>query len=206
MKTLLFTLLMCSFFLYGFSTSWNITNVGYAFSPDSLTIDEGDNLNFILESTHNAVEVSQSVWFANGNSPVVGFSVPYGGGTVEAAQLTIGTHFYVCSPHVSMGMKGKVSVRAISGIDVSKNEKDFMVYPNPVIDKFNIKFYLTESKLLEIELFDVQGKLVKILVPKASFSGAFLRSFELQKGMAPGVYIIRMTLDNVHFFKKVIVL
>jgi len=206
MKKLLLALLLSSFYINGFSTTWNISSVGFAFSPDSLTIEEGDNLNFVLGSTHNAVEVSQSVWNANGSSPIIGFSIPFGGGTVSAAQLTIGTHFYVCTPHVTLGMKGKIVVRALSGIDVTKNGNDFIVYPNPVVDKFNIQFYLTESKMLEIELFDIQGKLVKVLVPKTPVSGTFLRSFELVKGMAPGVYFIKMTLNDIHFFKKVIVL
>lgn len=206
MKKLILALLFCSFFLNGFCTTWNISNVGNRFAPDSITIDEGDDLNFNMESSHNAVEVSQTVWNTNGNSPVIGFTVPYGGGMVPASQLTIGTHFYVCTPHAYLGMKGKVIVRAISGIDVTKNEKDMQVYPNPVEDKFSIQFYLTESKMLVIELVDIQGKIAKVLVPKTRVSGTFLRSFDLEKDMASGVYLIRMTLDNSPFFKKVVVL
>jgi len=206
MKRLILTLLLCSFFLNGFCTTWNISNVDNSFTPDSLTIDEGDELSFNIQSIHNAVEVSQTVWNTNGNSPVIGFTVPYGGGIVSASQLTIGTHFYVCTPHAFMGMKGKIIVQAISGIDVTKNEKDMQVYPNPVEDKFSIQFYLTESKMLVIELVDIQGKLAKVLVPKTRVSGTFLRSFDLEKGMASGIYLIRMTLDNSPFFKKVVVL
>jgi plastocyanin len=87
-----------------------ITNAGFSFSPANITIAVGDTVNFVLDPIHNAVEVSQATWNANGNTPNNGFSVGFGGGTVVFALA--GTYYYVCAPHASSGMKGIINVVA----------------------------------------------------------------------------------------------
>ncbi|MDT8323713.1 MAG: plastocyanin/azurin family copper-binding protein [Bacteroidota bacterium] len=90
-------------------TTHTITNSGFTFSPSSLTISVGDTVVFSIASSHNAVEVSQATWNSNGNTPLSGgFSVPFGGGTVIFSSAA--THYYVCSPHASLGMKGVINV------------------------------------------------------------------------------------------------
>ena len=111
-RLLLFTLLLSAGFS-GFCTTWTIGFSGNTFTPSSITITFGDTVNFALNSTHNAVEVSQTTWIANGTTPLAGgFQVPLGGGSVFPAQLGVGTHYYVCTPHASLGMKGTITVQA----------------------------------------------------------------------------------------------
>jgi len=81
-----------------------IINLGTSFFPDTLFIDPGDTVRFVLESIHNAVEVSQATWLANGITSNGGFAVPFGGGNTVVSAL--GIHYYVCQAHASMGMKG----------------------------------------------------------------------------------------------------
>lgn len=206
MKKIILVLLFATIYLNGFSTSWEITNSGYTFSPATLTIKQGDNVNFVLESMHNAIEVSQSVWNANGNSPIIGFSVAYGGGTVSASQLTVGTHYYVCSPHAAFGMKGQIIVQVVSALDETKAGNGISVYPNPVIDHLNVQFNFSKSNVFEIKLFDLQGKMMKVLFPKAQVTGAFQQSFDLTKEIAPGVYVVNMTVGEESSFRKIVVL
>jgi plastocyanin len=204
-KNILF-LLFATVTLNAFSTTWQIVNSGITFSPATLTIRQGDDVNFVLESFHNAVEVSQSVWSANGSSPIIGFTVPFGGGNVSAVQLTPGTHYYVCEPHASLGMKGQIIVQTVSGIDVPEVENSISVYPNPVVDHLNIRINFSQSSTLEVALFDTQGKIVKHLLPKTNVSGAFLQSFDLSNQMTPGVYIVKMTAGDVNSYRKIVVI
>jgi plastocyanin len=62
----------------GSGKTWTITNSGTTFSPESITINVGDSVKFSISSSHNSVEVSQSTWNTNGNTPLTGFSTPYG--------------------------------------------------------------------------------------------------------------------------------
>lgn len=104
-------------FLYNstaaFCTTWTVTNSGLTFSPATLTITEGDIVQFTLGGSHNSREVSLATWTANGNTALSGgFQTAFAGGTVTAAQLTAGTHYYVCAPHAGASMKARIIVQA----------------------------------------------------------------------------------------------
>ena len=87
-----------------------VTNAGFTFSPADITINAGDSVQWQLASIHTVLEVTQQTWNANGNTAKAGgFSTPLGGGTVKFD--TPGTYFYVCEPHASIGMKGKITVQ-----------------------------------------------------------------------------------------------
>lgn len=206
MKKILLVLFFITFYVNGYSKIWEIKNSGFTFSPTTSTIQQGDSVNFKIESIHNAVEVSQSVWNANGNSPVIGFSTPYGGGLVLPVKLTLGTHYYVCTPHASFGMKGKIIVEQSSGLNETKKENDIMVYPNPVIDPVNVQCEFPVSTMFEIQLFDIQGNLIEVLLPKTQVSGIFLQTFNLAKETVTGVYLLKMTIGGTSSFKKLVVL
>ncbi len=140
MKVRLLSLLMFLFGTQGFCTTWIITNSGFNFTPATITITLGDDVNFNLESIHNAVEVSLATWNINGNTPLPGgFQTPTSGGLVQTSQLGVGTHYYVCSPHAFMGMKGTIIVQSTTGIKDTQLQQDFSVYPNPSLDLITIK-------------------------------------------------------------------
>lgn len=206
MKKIILTSLLALIYLNGFGTTWIITNSGLTFSPATTTIQQGDNVSFTLDSSHDAVEVSQAVWDANGNSPGTGFTVPFGGGTVSASALTVGTHYYVCSPHASVGMKGRIIVQAPTAILDTKVENNLLIYPNVIVDHMNVKLDIQGSNSIEIQLFNLQGKLISNLLSKTQIDGTFSQSFDFSKQIAPGIYIIKMTIGEINSYKKVVVL
>jgi len=206
MKKMILALILTSFSLNGFSKIWTITSSGTTFSPATITMVHGDSVNFAIASIHNAVEVSQTVWNANGNSPVIGFSVPYGGGTVLPASLAAGTHYYVCTPHATFGMKGIIIVQAATGLDKTINEGNISVYPNPVMDHLNIQLDFAESSNVELKLYDIQGKLMSTLVPKTFVAGSFSQSFARQNEWSPGIYLLKISIGERALFRKVVFL
>jgi plastocyanin len=140
MKRFIFIAAMLLYTLTGFSAKKEITNVGLTFSPATLTIEPGDNVSFVLETMHNAVEVSHTTWNANGTTPLPGgFSVPYGGGELLPAQLTAGTHWYVCATHASSGMKGIIIVGTPTGIEENQEQTDISIFPNPATTLITIR-------------------------------------------------------------------
>lgn len=109
---ILLTLILLSLSLTGFSTVWTVTNSGNTFSPANTTVTVGDTVNFTIATMHDVIEVTQATWNANGNTPLSGgFQTPFGGGMVYSATLTVGTHYFVCSPHAYLGMKGTIIVQ-----------------------------------------------------------------------------------------------
>ncbi len=112
MKKYLSLLFSIYFLSLNAQNSHTIIAVGNTFSPDTLTVTIDDTISFNIGSTHNAVEVSDSTWIANGTASNGGFNIPFGGGTF--IPTTAQTYYYVCQPHVvTMGMKGVIIANAL---------------------------------------------------------------------------------------------
>lgn len=161
MKRILFLLFLLTISLVGYCKKWVITTPGFSFSPSTLTITFGDSVNFTLGSIHNALEVSKATWDTNKTTPLPGFSEPLGGGLVLPAQLTVGTHYYVCTPHASSGMKGLIIVQNATGIEGNELQSDIFVYPNPSNGKFQFVFDdLQPVKNYEVKIYNLQGAII----------------------------------------------
>lgn len=125
--------------LTGFSTTFTITNSGFTFNPATINISIGDDVNFVLAGSHNAIEISQATWNANGTTPLPGgFQTAFGGGAVTSSQLTVGTHWYICENHASSGMKGRIIVGSL-GLQENQLLFPITVFPNPATDFITIK-------------------------------------------------------------------
>jgi len=143
-----------------YSTSWTIVNTNFAFTPAAVTISQGDTVVFSLGEIHNAVEVSEATWNANGNTALAGgFETPFGGGLVIPANLLAGVHYYVCDPHASSGMKGIITVNSSNYIADYEQAVIFSVYPNPAGSMMSVKVDRTLPGG-EYRITDVTGRIV----------------------------------------------
>ncbi|MDG1348620.1 MAG: lamin tail domain-containing protein, partial [Flavobacteriales bacterium] len=93
-------------------TSYFVTTVGMAFSPDTIFCDVGDTINFSLGGYHNAVEVDQATFLASGNVSNGGFNFGYGA-TGMFIPTNPQTYYYVCQPHASGGMVGVIIASSV---------------------------------------------------------------------------------------------
>ena len=107
-KLLYSAIVLCCSSLATQASVYPITTVGFTYSPDTLHIALGDTVQFTLGNNHNAVEVDQATWNANGTTSNGGFNIPFGGG--QWIPTNTGTFYYVCTPHASLGMKAVVVV------------------------------------------------------------------------------------------------
>lgn len=159
-KTLLFALLFIATTSV-FGTTWTVTNSANTFTPATITINLGDDVMFNITNAHDAREVSEATWNVSGNTALSGgFQTPFGGGLVPASQLGVGTHYYVCTPHASIGMLGRIIVQdlttSIASVGQSLNSS---VYPNPTTNF--IKVDLSDnSNGVTYEVFNALGVLV----------------------------------------------
>jgi len=192
----------------GYGATITIVNVGLTFSPSTLTINQGDDVLFNLNSAvHNAVEVSQATWNADGVAPLEGgFSVAFGGGSVSSSLLPLGTHYYVCANHVTFGMKGIIIVQAVASVPETSAQNAVKLYPNPAKDNITVQYNPSTSNVVEIKLFNLQGKLVSVLFPKTEVSGLFLRTFSLNKITGAGVYLVQIVSGENTTYHKLVIL
>jgi plastocyanin len=201
MKKNLFSIILLTITTVGFSTTHTITNSGFTFSPATITINVGDSVMFSIGNNHNVVEVSEATWNANGNTPLPGFSLPFGGGLLPASSLPIGTHYYVCEPHASLGMKGTILVQSATGINENTSSNDFSIYPNPSEGIFQVDIKNTnEQQIFSLNVFDISGANVL----KLSFP-AIEGNQEIDLSSYPkGIYFLKISDNEKSFYKKIV--
>ena len=179
-----FTFALCS--EIALSTIVPVTDSGFTFSPQTITVNAGDTVSFSLASIHNVAEVSQATYAANGNTLLAGgFSTPFGGGWVFTAQLTIGTHWYVCQPHASMGMKGRIIVQSATAIAENLLQSGISIYPSPASSEVTVNFGKEMSGT--VRLSNIAGEILE----QTETNSAVL-TFDLVD-KPKGVYFITVT-------------
>jgi len=201
MKHVVFTFaLLIAVVLTAGATTHTIVNVGFTFSPDTLTVVEGDTVIFSLDPIHTAREVSQATWNVNGTTPLGGgFDLPNGGGTV--VMTGVGVHYYICVPHASSGMKGTITVTPITGVRPAEDPLPArfslgLNYPNPFNPSTTLEISLGATSFTEVSVYSNDGRKVKTLVAgtlaRGTYSVAWDGTDERGTGVVSGVYFVRM--------------
>jgi len=184
-------ILLLALFLYtslsGFSITRQISanSSQFEFSPSSITINLGDEINFALAGIHDAVEISQETWQINGVTSNGGFSVPFGGGLVPASKLTVGTHYYICTNHADSGMKGTIVVTNSTGINETALPVNILLAPNPATDYFSITLNNNALVNSNFVLYNLIGK--QMLTGKLMAKTTTVNINRL----SPGMYFVR---------------
>lgn len=185
------------FFLYIFfnlqlsGTTHTITNSGFNFTPNAITINLGDTINFSIESMHNAREVSQETWVSNNTTSNGGFQVPFGGGIIVPAEVK--TYYYVCVPHAGLGMKGTITVTFLTDIDeyAESYPKQIILhqnYPNPFNPETKISFIMPEPGYISLKVYNSIGQEVDNLVERFLTAGNYSIAYR-PNNLPSGMYI-----------------
>jgi len=147
MKKIVFILLFLSTLsTWVWSKTIVVTNNGDSFSPNNITATIADTIDFQLALSHNVVEVSKTVWDANGSVSNGGFILPFGGGKLRIT--TIGTYYFVCEPHSTFGMKGTLTITEVGEKYVAKLSGMQEEFPIPGFGSGEVNATLIEDTLL----------------------------------------------------------
>ena len=179
-----------------FATVHTVNNSNFTFSPATLTVMEGDTIDFSIGGSHNVVQVDSSTWASNGNTPLSGgLSTPFGGGMLVLND--VGTFFYVCSPHAGLGMKGQITVEATTVSIASLNAEVISIYPNPASEKLTVSL-LSDQVYQSVEISNLKGQVILSQnVENAIFDIDLPAS-------AKGIYILRLQSGQGVLNKKII--
>lgn len=202
MKRFLLSILFASIGLTGFCTTWVVTTPGFEFSPATITISLGDSVRFTIGGIHRVEEVSEAVWNANGNTPLPGFNTPFGGALILPAQLTEGTHWYVCVPHASGGMKGRIIVQNTTGIRHQPTASALKLFPNPSNGVFQLDMDQDlPLSYFQLDVFDTRGNKVYAV---RNLEQVSLREIDLTS-LSKGLYMIRISDGSVIYSNRIII-
>lgn len=180
--------------MQGFSKIIIIGNWGTHFTPADTTIKLGDTINFVMGNTHNALEVSKGTYEADTLEALPGgFNVPMGGGMVLPAKLGVGTHYYICTPHISLGMKGTITVVGTTAIETLQAPSLFSIFPNPASDILTITSPVT-FRGSPFSIMDGTGK--QVLSGKLEDETTHLTI----SGLATGIYFFQSGKERKQSF------
>ena len=159
-------------------------------------------------TSHDAKEVSQATYNSNGNTALAGgFQTAFGGGIVLPTQLTLGTHYYVCTPHASVGMKGTINVVSTTGVNFSSLLLGSPeVYPNPAKNNFMVSFQLAKSAAVKVLLFGLDGRLVINEEISNAVAGEFTKAINLEGvKTVSGIYLLEVIVDDKVFRNRIVI-
>lgn len=146
-------------------TTHVVNQSGLTFSPADITVEAGDTVRWVRSTgTHTVTSGTGAA------DPEVGnlFDAPLNTSNTsfEFTFTTAGDVPYFCRPHEGFGMTGIVRVTEVSA--AGDLPAAALVLESPLPNPFNpqteIHFTLTESATVDLEVFDVRGRLVRTLV------------------------------------------
>lgn len=201
MKRKLLSLLLIAIAAASFGTTYTITNSGNTYSPATITISPGDSVRFNIGSFHDAVEVSEATWNANGNTALPGFTLPFGGGLLLPADLPVGTHYYVCTPHASLGMKGTIIVQGIVGISDNSSTTELSIFPNPSNGTFLLTINGSKGQQnYNLSIYDISGASA-LTTPLLNQKNNIIDLSDFPKG----IYFLKIYNETELFTRKIVV-
>jgi len=87
--------------------------------------------------------------------------------------------------------------------DLRINSFSLSTFPNPAHDNLNIKFILSESSSVEVDLLDIQGQKVSNLFSESGMNGEISRSFDIS-AYPQGIYFLRMNVEGNYALQKIV--
>jgi hypothetical protein len=89
--------------------------------------------------------------------------------------------------------------------EVTNPKFDFAVFPNPSSDYLSVSYELIEDADVKISVYSIYGNEMKRFAQARQERGLYNRVLYLKEnGFKPGIYLIRLTIDNIPFVKRIV--
>jgi 1,4-alpha-glucan branching enzyme len=170
----------------------------------TVVVDHSSLKMVVVANFHNSQQI-QSVTFPNTGT---WYDYTNGGtlnvlGTSQNLTLNAGAYRVYVNQNITGGL-----VTNVRDVIASSNEFKLKVSPNPVQNNATITYELPRSGQVQIQLFDLQGKVVASKNMGFQLKGYQLfnmnRSTMGSSALSPGQYILQVRVDNVVRYEKII--
>lgn len=160
------------------ATVHTIKTIGETFDPDTVYVDFGDSIKFIIGIGHDVREITELAYDGNTTTPYPG-GFMYAAGTWYYVIDEVKDYYYCCTYHMASGqMKGLISVNFTVQNPELKSDH-LQVYPNPCEDYLRLS--TAEENISHIIIYDLNGK---------TFTAKFENGCVDVSGLQPGFYLI----------------
>jgi len=89
--------------------------------------------------------------------------------------------------------------------EVKLQKFDFSVFPNPSTDYLSISYELLRESDVRISIYSIYGNEMKRFANTRQDKGLYNRVlYPKENGFKPGIYLVRLTIDNVPYVKRIL--
>ncbi len=171
---------------------------------DWKTESELNNYGFEIERSSDNLTF-RKIGFVEGSGTT---SIPCSYSFIDNS-LPAGTNFYRIK---QVDFNGQFKYTDVIKVKISapSDYKLYQNYPNPFNPETNIRFDLQKKDFVNLQIYDINGKLVKTLINNEKQAGIFNITWDgknaLGRSVASGVYIYRIITRSQDMSKKMILL
>jgi len=160
----------------------------------------GNNRSNVVHKQNGGASSGSHTFNFNWTAPVAGTGnvTFYSAGNAANGNGNAAGDFIYTTSHIVTEMT--------SGIKDITDESAMQVYPNPVVDKFKVRFNLKESAFVEIKMLDTQGKVVSDVLSNTLPAGEQELQHTPMINLSPGVYFLQMIIDGKQAVKRIAVM
>ena len=91
-----------------------------------------------------------------------------------------------------------------NSIGEETNKFNFSVFPNPATEAFHVSYTLEKTQLATVNILDIQGRVIDVISVEGNKG---VNQIELNnKNYPAGIYLIKLTVGNESYFKKLSIL
>jgi len=161
-----------------------------SFTPSAITINVGDTIEWTNTGGSHNVNGTTLTYPSNPES----FGNAVGTGwTFRHVFNVAGNYDFRCDSHFGSGMVGTITVGTQTSVEVSVNNDDLTIYPNPVKTSFKI----STAKVIEnVLIYNLAGK-------KMHADNKALHTFDVSS-FPPGIYFVQIESAGDLITKKII--
>lgn len=187
------------------AASYTVTISGFSYSPATLTVNIGDVVTINASGGHPLAEVDQTTWNANGTATLsTGFGVKTANHTFTVTSNN--TMYYVCTAHVTMGMKGQIVVNSVGVNEQQISFNNVNVFPNPAANKVQIAFSSIGNNNVSVALFDITGRKIENIQSNfEAVNGTNVITYHIPHYLNSGNYFIEISAGNQKTSRKLII-
>ncbi len=100
----------------------------------------------------------------------------------------------------------QIVTESTSGLEDIANNYSVQVFPNPAIEKLNVRFKLEEPAFVEIKLVDIAGKVSAMVFSNELSTGDHALHHSIPETFTPGIYFLRIAIGDALMVKRVVLL